>query len=92
MNTVDNDEYTIEIPDPLHGNYVIVTAKLYEDGIYYNYEDETGYWSDIDMDPEFCCYTYEDMTSGTIGILPDGWRPMVDLILCNLYWDRELNR
>ena len=92
MNTVKNQEYTIDIQDPSSGNDVVVTAKLYSGGEYDNYVDEGGYWSEIVTEPEFCDYTYEDMVTEATGVMPDAWKPLVDLVLINIYWDRELNR
>ena len=90
MNTVKNQEYTIDIQDPSSGNDVVVTAKLYSAGEYYGYDDETGWWYEIVTDPEFCDYNYVDGVTEAFGILPKEWKPMVDLILRNIYWDREL--
>lgn len=91
MNTVKNQEYTIDIQDPSSGNDVVVTAKLYSGGEYDNYVDEGGYWSEIVTEPEFHDYNYVEETEA-FGIMPEEWKPMVDLILRNIYWDRELNR
>ena len=85
-------EYTVEMKDPASGNYVLVTAELYDYGQYENYNDESGYWSEIIRDPVFRNYTYEDTETGAFGVMPDYWKEEVDLILCNIYWDRELNR
>ena len=92
MDTVKNQEYTIDIQDPSSGNDVVVTAKLYSGGEYDNYVDEGGYWSEIVTEPEFHDYNYVDLETEAFGILPKEWKPMVDLILRNIYWDRELNR
>lgn len=92
MNTVKNQEYTIDIQDPSSGNDVVITAKLYSGGEYYNYQDETGYWSEIVTEPEFHDYNYVDGVTEAFGIMPEEWKSMVDLILRNIYWDRELNR
>lgn len=87
-------EYTVDMKDPASGNYVVVVAKLYGDGEYEEYEDiETGStWVDITGDPSFYDYTYEDTMTGAIVVMPEDWKESVDLILCNIYWDRELNR
>jgi hypothetical protein len=92
MKTIVNNEYLVELRDPANGNYVAVTSKLAVDGQYCNYSDETGSWSEITADPEFCDYNYEDLDTGSIGIMPEAWKPLVDLILINVYWDRELDR
>jgi len=92
MNTVENDEYTIDIADPSTGNAVVITAKLFSDGVCYVCDDETGWWYEIETDPEFCDYTYEDMVTEATGVMPDAWKPLVDLVLTNIYWDREINR
>ncbi len=92
MTRYNNKDYTVDFTDPTNGHYISVTAKLYEEGEYEAANDETGSWCDIMIDPEFCDYTYEDQETGVIGIMPDLWKPAVDLILYNIYWDRELNR
>ena len=88
----NNQEYTVDFTDPASGQYISVTAKLYEEGEYESSKDETGSWCDILIDPEFCSYIYENMETGAVGVLPDEIKDAVDLILCNIYWDRELNR
>jgi hypothetical protein len=85
-------EYDIEIQDPVSGNYVVVTAHLYADGEYEDNDDDTGRYAEIMSDPEFRDYTFEDLETGAIGIMPEAWKPMVDAILCNIYWDREFYR
>lgn len=85
-------EYTVEMKDPASGNYVLVTAELYDYGQCENYNDESGYWSEIIRDPVFHNYSYEDTETGAFGVMPEAWKEEVDLILCNIYWDRELNR
>lgn len=85
-------EYMVEMKDPASGNCVYVTANLYSEGIYESYDDEAGSWAEISRDPEFINYTYEDTETGAIGVMPDCWKGLVDNILCNIYWDRELDR
>lgn len=85
-------EYTVEMKDPASGNYVLVTAELYDYGEYEEYTDESGHWADITCDPEFRNYTYEDPNTGAYGIMPEYWKQEADLILCNIYWDREFDR
>ena len=85
-------EYVVETYDPLTGNYVVVTAELYDDGKWIDYSDEQGSWIEIDADPVFWKYTYEDPETGACGKMPESWKFDVDNLLTNIYWDRELNR
>ena len=84
-------EYDIEIQDPTSGNYVVVTAQLYDYGTYEEETDESGSDVIIVSDPKFYDYVVEDLDTGAIGIMPDAWKPLVDTILINIYWDREFN-
>lgn len=87
-------EYTAEIQDGSSGHWVTVTAKLYDEGHYdcYSDPDTGGDWVEIVRDPMFYEYTYEDQETGAIGVMPEYWKELVDSILVNIYWDRELNR
>lgn len=84
-------EFDIEIQDPSSGNFVIVTAQLYDDGVYEDYNEGLGDWCEVIFDPVFHNYTYEDLETGATGIMPEAWKGLVDTILCNIYWDREFN-
>lgn len=92
MTRHNNKDYTVGFTDPISRHYISVTAKLYEEGEYEEANDETGSWCDILIDPEFYDYIYEDQETGAVGIMPENCKSDIDLILCNIYWDRELNR
>lgn len=85
-------EYVVDLVDPISGKYTVVTAKLYKHGDYVTGEDESGYWADTLQEPEFYSYTYDDMETGETGAVPEEIQATVDIVLANIYWDRELNR
>lgn len=89
VKNMRNDyEFDVDYVDPLTGENVIVTAMLYDDGVWEEYKEGHHYFMEILEDPIFHRYTYEDPNTGEILDMPLDWQEQVDEILKNIYWDR----
>ena len=87
-----DETFEIEVTDPASGRKCLVLAKLQHEGCYTKKENAKEEWLQVLYDPEFYEYTVEDLETEAIGIMPESWKGFVDVILCNVYWDRRLYR